>query len=65
VLTATIGWRALMDRPAAGGEALAAEADADAGPAETTAVTAPVALADSGALADTGALAEPPFADMA
>jgi hypothetical protein len=54
LLTATIGWRALMDRPAASAEVLAATA-----PAETDVPTA------ADALAETAALAEPTLADTA
>jgi hypothetical protein len=54
LLTATIGWRALMDRPTASGAAAAAAA-----PAETAMPTPATAVAEM------AALTEPALADTA
>jgi hypothetical protein len=60
LLTATIGWRALTDRRAASGPAVAA-----AEPAETATPAGTAVPAATAALANTTAPAEPALADTA
>jgi MFS family permease len=59
LLTVTIGWRALNDRPAPTGDSPADDAAAGAVSAETAMPTV------AAALAETAALADPPMADTA